>query len=161
MKKICLIMLSIFCIISIIACSKENSLAVELMGAGDKIHDTYTFANIGTKLRYDGNNSYTIYGSVESLNNEKVKTEFEINENISHVVAIKLSAVETKVEKNDVEVFVDGVENFDAEHLNGSSFTYILLVAKQGAEVEISVKWNKNVESKTYKIKFDNNLELK
>ena len=77
------------------------------------------------------------------------------------MVAIKLSAVETKVEKNDVEVFVDGVENFDAEHLNGSSFTYILLEAKQGAEVEISVKWNKNVESKIYKIKFDNNLELK
>lgn len=162
MKKflcLCLGFLSMFVFVS---CGKGKCCsAIELMGAGDKIHDSYTFANTGVKIKDDGSNTYTIYGSVEKLTDEKVKTEFGIKESVSHVVAVKLSAINSEVKKDEVEIYVDGAENYDAEHLNGSDFTYIIIETVPSNTVSISVKWNKEMAKLTYIINFDSELVLK
>lgn len=144
-----------------VACGNGGLKAIELMGAGDRMHDSYTFANIGTKIKDDGKNTYTIYGSVEKLIDENVKTEFKIAQDIMHIVAIKLSAIDEKVVKDEVEIYINGARNYDAEHLNGSSFTYILLEAKVGSTVSISVKWNNDADVINYILYFDQNLQLK
>jgi len=160
-KKILCSLIVFSIIVALAACSNNSKTAIELMGAGDKIHDSYTFANIGTKIKYEGDNVYKIYGSVDKLTDVNVKSEFEIEEKVEYVVAIKLSAVDESVVKDEVEIYVDGAENYDAEHLNGASFTYIILEAKQGVSVNISVKWNKDADTKEYVVKFDENLQLK
>ena len=111
---------------TLVGCNEGCGKAIQLMGAGEKIHDSYTFANVGTKIKDDGKTTFTIYGSVERLDNQIVKEEFDIAEDVMHIVAIKLCAKDEEVEKNVVEIYVDGVRNYDAEHLNGSSYTYIL-----------------------------------
>lgn len=145
---------------SFVACSQKQK-AIELMGAGDRIHDSYTFANVGTKIKEDDENKFFIFGSVEKLDNVAVKEEFKIAEDINHVVVIKLSAIESKVNKDEVEITVNGVRNYDAEHLNGSSYTFIILEAKPGATVSIGVKWNDVDDEKNYIINFASDLELK
>lgn len=155
---LCLSVLSMFMFVS---CGRGKCCsAIELMGAGDKIHDSYTFANTGVKIKEDGN-TYNIYGSVEKLTDEKVKTEFGIKESVSHVVAVKLSAIKSEVKKDEVEIYVNGAENYDAEHLNGSDFTYIIIEAVPSNTVSISVKWNKDMTKLTYILNFDSDLVLK
>lgn len=162
MKKIISL---IFCgILGLIICvgckTNEKVKTIELMGAGDRIHDSYTFANTGVKIS-DEKNVYTIYGSVEKLDDGEVKKEFDIADDVTHVVAIKLSAVDEDVDKNEVQIKVDGVRNYDAEHLNGSSYTYIILEAVPDETVTITVSWNKNSEEKTYIVYFSADLSLK
>ena len=162
MKKLWFIVFGFILPIVLVSCGQTNTIKdIELMGAGDRIHDSYTFANVGTKIKDDGENKYTIFGSVDKLDNLAVKEEFEIAEDINHVVVIKLSAIESKVIKDEVEITVNGVRNYDAEHLNGSSYTFIILEAKQGATVSIGVKWNKSDEVKNYIVNFASDLELK
>lgn len=160
MKKILLLFLIIFATFSLIGCGCEGCKAIELMGAGDRIHDTYTFANIGIKINEVQENYYEISGSVEKLTNNDVKNEFDIDEDVTHIVAIKLTAMNTKVEKDKVSINVNGIRNYDAEHLNGSDYTFIILEAVNGSTVSISVKWNDNDETKTYVIKFADDLNL-
>ena len=148
-------------IISFVGCNSSTIKPVELMGAGDRIHDSYTFANVGTHIEDNGNNEFTISGSVDKLTNEVVKNEFNIASDVTHIVAIKLMAIDKRVSKNEVEIYVDGARNYDAEHLNGMNYTFILLESKPDSLVSISVKWNKDAESDTYKIYFDKNLKLK
>lgn len=153
--------LIIVCTCLLVACNTASVKAIELMGAGDRIHDTYTFDNVGTKIKDDGKNTYTIYGSVDRLADENIKSEFEIAEDITHIVAIKLSAINEKVVKDEVEIYVNGARNYDAEHLNGSTYTFVLIEAKAASVVTISVKWNKNASVANYILNFDENLELK
>lgn len=161
LKRIVGFALIFVCIGLLVACNSGSAKAIELMGAGDRIHDTYTFDNVGTKIKDDGKNTYTIYGSVNKLTDNNVKNEFEIAEDVSHIVAIKLSAIGTKVIKEEVEIYVNGARNYDAEHLNGSTYTFILLEAKVGSVVTISVKWNKDADTLNYVLNFDEMLELK
>lgn len=159
-------MFSVFLIavISVVCCACCDGCtvkAIELMGAGDRIHDSYTFANVGTKIKDDGENKYTIYGSVDKLSDENVKTEFKIASDINYIVAIKLTSINTEVVKDEVEIYIDGARNYDAEHLNGSTYTFILLEAKADATATISVKWNSKAETLNYTIYFDSQLELK
>lgn len=163
MKKYCSIIFSfLFCFIVLVGCSKTSQTkAIELMGAGDRIHDTFTFANTGVEISDDGKNIYTISGSVEKLENADVKKEFNIAEDVSNVVAIKLSAIGEDVKKEEVQISVDGVRNYDAEHLNGSNYTFIILEAIADKTVTITVKWNNNAEEKTYIVYFASNLTLK
>lgn len=133
---------------------------IELMGAGDRIHDSYTFANVGVSIEREDESSYLISGSVEKFEDEKVKKEFSIDEDVTHLVAIKLSANGAEVEKDKVKITVDGVRNYDAEHLNGSDYTFIILEAKVGSSISIKVAWN-GEDEKDYNIKFDDNLLLK
>ena len=162
MKKIlccCLALISVFMFVS---CGKGKCCsAIELMGAGDRIHDSFTFANTGVKIKDDGKNVYTISGSVEKLTDENVKKEFGILESVEHVVAIKLTAIEQEVVNDEVEIYVDGAENYDAEHLNGSDFTFIILQSIPNNSVSVSVKWNKNADKLTYILNFDADLVLK
>ena len=160
LKRIIFFHFAVVLIFSLVGCA-QNKKAIELMGAGDRIHDTYTFANVGTNIKDNGNNSFTIYGSVDKLDNSAVKEEFDIDENISHIVAIKLSAIESKVNKDEVEIKVNGVRNYDAEHLNGSTYTFILLEAKPAETVSIAVKWNSSMQTINYIVNFDENLILK
>ena len=160
LKKVICITFAIVVMFQFVGCVQKEK-AIELMGAGDRIHDSYTFANVGTSIKDDGNNLFTIYGSVDKLENNAVKEEFKIAEDVSYIVAVKLSAIETKVNKDEVEIKVNGVRNYDAEHLNGSSYTFILLEAKPAETVSISVKWNASTDFITYMIKFDDNLLLK
>ena len=159
-KNIICFLFAIIIVASLVGCSEEKN-AIELMGAGDRIHDSFTFANVGTKIKDDGENVFTIYGSVEKLNNEKAKNEFEIDEDIEYVVVIKLSAVESKVVKDEDEITINGVRNYDAEHLNGSSYTFVILEAKPGVTVSIGAKWNKDADVKNYIVRFADDLELK
>lgn len=161
MKKFSIIIVSLLIIFVFVGCGSSCSDPIQLMGAGDKIHDSYTFANVGTVIKNDGKNTYTISGSVEKLEDENVKKEFNIAEDVSHVVAIKLCAENDKVVKDEVEIYINGARNYDAEHLNGSHFTYIILEAKQNQTVSISVKWNSKSESKTYILYFSKDLILK
>lgn len=162
MKKfISLIFCGIVCLMLCVACSKNEKMkAIELMGAGDRIHDTYTFANTGVEIS-DEKNVYTINGSVEKLSDAEVKKEFDIADDVTHVVAIKLSAIDEEVDKKEVQIAVDGVRNYDAEHLNGSTYTYIILEAVPDKTVTITVKWSENSEEKTYIIYFSADLNLK
>ena len=160
-KFLCLSCLVVFAFTTLVACGECSKKSIELMGAGDRIHDTYTFANVGTKIKENAENEFLIYGSVDKLDNEKVREEFKIDQDVKHIVAIKLCAIDTNVEKNEVEIKVDGVRNYDAEHLNGSDYTFILLEASAGKIVSISAKWSKSGDLKNYIVKFDSNLELK
>lgn len=161
MKKSILFLVMILISGGCVACAKnEKTNAVELMGAGDKIHDSYTFANEGVVLTKDGDD-YLISGSVYALNDEAVKKEFDIAEDVAHVVAVKLTAIESEVVEDEVEINVNGTRAYDAEHLNGDNYTYIILEAIPSDEVVISVKWNEKDEEKFYKVKFNEDLLLK
>lgn len=162
-KSIFAIFLSVVCLgvaIGITAC--ENKCKdIELMGAGDRIHDSYTFANNGVVLTDKGDNNYEISGSVEYLSDESVKKEFSIASDINYVVAIKLSnCSSTSVDSKNVEITVDGNRNYDAEHLNGSNYTFIILEAKPNSTTNITVKWNKDAEAKEYTIFMSQDLKL-
>ena len=163
MKKILsLCFIFMFSLIILVGCgSGQSAKAIELMGAGDRIHDSFTFANIGVKIKDDGKNTYTIYGSVEKLENAAVKKEFSIADDVNYVVAIKLTAIDSKVNKDEVEISTDGNRAYDAEHLNGSDYTFIILEAVPNKTTTISVRWNKDAEELVYVIYFDKNLELK
>lgn len=162
-KSILVIFLSTICLsvaIGITACESKCK-DIELMGAGDRIHDSYTFANSGVVLTDKGDNTYEISGSVEYLSDERVKEEFSIAEDINYVVAIKLSnCSSTSVDSKNVEITVDGNRNYDAEHLNGSNYTFIILEAKPNSTTTISVKWNKDAEVKQYSIFMVQDLKL-
>lgn len=161
MKKIVSIIFSIVVLFVFISCSNMSTKKpIELMGAGDRIHDTYTFANTGVKIEEKENNIYRIYGSVEKLDDDDVKKEFKIDDDVNNVVAIKLSAMDNKIDKKKLYVKVDGVRSYDAEHLNGSNYTFIILEAQKGKTVSISVSWNGEKEI-NYVISFDDNLTLK
>ncbi len=161
MKKFFCCLICLFTMFVAVSCgSGESAQAIELMGAGDRIHDSYTFANTGVKIKDDGDNSYTIYGSVDKLEDDKVKEEFNIDEDVDYVVAIKLTAIDTEVEKDEVEISVDGSRNYDAEHLNGSDYTFIILEAIPGNTAVIKVKWNSESTEKVYSIYFDSQLTL-
>lgn len=160
MKKIFICLCSIFLALTFISCSTcKEKLAIELMGAGDRIHDSFTFANLGVELKYEGNNVYAISGSVEKIENEDVKSEFDIPSDVSYVIAIKLSACGRDVIKDKVSIEVDGVRSYDAEHLNGNDYTFIILEVKKGENVSIKVSWNGEDEM-NYIVKFDDNLAL-
>ena len=147
--------------IALAACNNDECKDIQLMGAGDRIHDSYTFANTGVTLIDKGDNNYEVSGSVEYLSDQNVKDEFEIAEDVNHVVVIKLSnCTNTKVVDNQVEISVNGVRNYDAEHLNGSNYTFIILEAKVGSTTTISVKWNAEAETKTYTIYMTEDLQL-
>ena len=160
MKKIILSVLIILVSFNFISCGCKGCSAIELMGAGDRIHDTYTFANKGVTIKETDNNVYEIAGSVEKLTSEAVKTEFKIDADITHIIAIKLTAIDTKVDSDKVVINVNGSRNYDAEHLNGSDYTFIIIEAVKGSTVSISVKWNEEDEIKTYLLKFSNDLVL-
>lgn len=162
MKKVfSLFFICLFCM-TLVACGKGKCCeAVELMGAGDRIHDTFTFANTGVKIKTDDDKKFTIYGSVEKLMDENVKKEFDIDEDVTHVVAIKLTAIQDEVDKDKVKISVNGDRAYDAEHLNGSDYTFIILEAAKDRTVTITVKWNENADEKTYVIYFDEEIELK
>ena len=152
----------IFSFMIFVGCAKtENVKAIELMGAGDRIHDTYTFANNGVSISDDGKNTYTISGSVEKLTNQSVKDEFDIVGDIEYVVAIKLTAINEDVIKDEVVVSVNGVRNYDSEHLNGSNYTFIILEAIPDSTATITVKWNNSAEEKVYVVYFKADLNLK
>ena len=145
----------------LVACTKvEEKKDLELMGAGDRIHDTYTFANTGVMLEEKEENVYRIYGEVEKIENQKVKEEFEIDDEVTHVVAIKLSANGKEVKEDKVNIKIDGVRSYDAEHLNGSDYTFIILEAVKGKNVSLTVSWD-GVQENSYVIVFDENLSLK
>ena len=161
MRKILRVILLMGVMFAVVACSKvEEKCDIELMGAGDRIHDTYTFANTGVKIEEKEDGVYRIYGEVDKLENEQVKEEFNIDSEINHVVAIKLSANGEDVVKDKVSIKIDGVRSFDAEHLNGSDYTFIILEAVQNKSVSINVSWDGESE-KNYIIHFDENLVLK
>ena len=160
MKRIFYLILCCFMFV-FVSCSQTKEVnAIELMGAGDHIHDSFTFANVGVEIS-NKKNEYLIFGSVEKLTDEKIKKEFDIDESVTHVVAIKLSSLNEKVEKENLRIVVDGVENYDAEHLNGMDYTFIILEAIPKKTVEIGVKWNGKMNEKKYIIVFDEDLILK
>lgn len=160
MKKLCVFLCVVLFALVIVACSKTGGYDIELMGAGDRIHDSFTFANTGVSIVEHEDNVYTISGSVERLTDEKVKDEFDIDDDISHVVAIKLSANGKEVDKEKLSIKVDGVRNYDAEHLNGSNYTFIILEVVKGGVVSVVVSWD-GEQDNSYVIKFDENLILK
>lgn len=160
MKKVCFVFFSLLLSFVVVSCSNTCKKDIELMGAGDRIHDSYTFANTGVKIKEDEENVYTVYGSVEQLSDEKVKTEFNIASDISHVVAIKLCANGRVVDKEKVSIKVDGTRAYDAEHLNGSDYTFIILEASKGKIVSIVVSWDGETQE-SYVVKFDENITLK
>lgn len=161
MKKVLSVLFMIFTLVCIGACSKiETKKDIELMGAGDRIHDTYTFANVGVSIQETDKNIYKISGSIDKLNNNEVKNELDIDEDITHVVAIKLSANGKEVDKEQVSIKINGVRSYDAEHLNGSDYTFVILEAVSGTSVSIEVSWN-GVDKVNYIIIFDENLILK
>lgn len=162
MKKFICFLLVIFTAFAATACGENKTTnAIELMGAGDRIHDSYTFANTGVKLSSDGENVYTISGSVEKIDNEKVKKEFKIDDDVTHVVAIKLTAIDCEVKKDEVEIMVDGSRAYDEEHLNGTNYTFIILDAIASRTATIKVKWSKDADEKSYVIKFADDIVLK
>lgn len=160
MRKFFSVLLIFIMTLTLAGCGDEKCCeAIELMGAGDRIHDTYTFANVGTKIKKE-NDIYTIYGEVAPLESEDVKKEFKIDEDVTHVVAIKLTAIETEVKKDEVQISVNGLRAYDAEHLNGSDYTFIILEAVPSQMVTISVKWNKDATELNYVLTFAADLKL-
>lgn len=147
--------------IILVSCGQVNSKKdIELMGAGDRIHDTFTFANIGVDIKEREKGVYDISGSVERLEDEKIKTEFEIDSDVNHVVAVKLSANGKEVDESKVKIKVDGVRSYDAEHLNGRDYTFIILEVVKGESVSISVAWSGDEEN-NYILTFNDNIILK
>lgn len=161
MKKFFTVFACLVLSIILISCAQmEFKKEIELMGAGDRIHDSFTFANTGVEIEEVQDKVYKISGSVEKLEDENVKKEFDIADDVSHVVAIKLSANGRAVDKEKVEIDVNGVRNYDAEHLNGSDYTFIILEVIKSGSVSLSVKWDGGEEI-NYVIVFDDNLLLK
>ena len=160
MKKILSMILIAICIFGFVACSNSDKKDIELMGAGERIHDTFTFANRGVSITEKENNVYEISGEVDKINDDKIKQEFEIDNDIDYVVAIKLSANGREIKEDKLKIEIDGIRAYDAEHLNGKDYTYILLEAVANANVSISVKWDGEQENK-YIIQFSENLILK
>jgi hypothetical protein len=162
MKKLLSLFFACLACVLFVGCgSGKCCSAIELMGAGDRIHDTYTFANSGVKIKDDGKNTYTIYGSVDKIYNDAVKKEFDIADDVTHVVALKLSAINSEVKKDEVEISTNGNRAYDAEHLNGSDYTFIIFEAVPNKTTTITVKWNKDAEELVYVIYFDSELTLK
>ena len=95
------------------------------------------------------------------MTDSNVKKEFKIDEDVTHVVAIKLTAIEDEVKKDEVEITVNGSRSYDAEHLNGSDYTFIILEVNRGQTVSIGAKWNSEAEVKNYVINFSEEIELK
>ena len=148
------------CIFGFVACSNSGKKDIELMGAGERIHDTFTFANRGVSITEKEKNMYEISGEVDKINDDKIKQEFEIDNDIDYVVAIKLSANGREIKEDKLKIEIDGIRAYDAEHLNGKDYTYIILEAVADANVSISVKWDGEQENK-YIIQFSENLILK
>jgi len=100
-----------------------------------------------------------------NLNLDQVKDilekEFKIDNDVTHVVAIKLTAIKTKVVKDEAQISVNGSRAYDAEHLNGSDYTFIILEAVPDNTSTISVKWNKDAEELNYVVYFSADLNLK
>ena len=145
----------------VVACGQNECKELQLMGAGERIHDSYTFANNGVMLEKLQENQYLISGRVDYLSSAKVKDEFDIDPDISHVVVLKLcncSGNQTVPEQ--VEVAIDGMRNYDAEHLNGTDYTYIILEAVPAATTTITVKWNSEMEPIIYSLKMADDLQL-
>ncbi|MBQ8468616.1 MAG: hypothetical protein IJ542_02545 [Clostridia bacterium] len=144
------------------ACGEKECKELQLMGAGDRIHDSYTFANTGVTLSKLEENKFEISGSVDYLSSTKVKEEFNIADDVNHVVALKLrNCLSGTTVKDEVQIAVDGVRNYDAEHLNGDDYTFIILEAAPSRTVTISVKWSAKMEEQTYTILMSENLTLK
>lgn len=161
MKKLYFLFFGLILPIVLVSCGMNNTKKdIELMGAGDRIHDTFTFANLGVEIKEKETNVYEILGSVEKLEDKKIKEEFEIDEEVNNVVAIKISANGKEVNKEKVSVKIDGVRNYDAEHFNGTDYTFVILEAVKGKQVSIVVSWNGEDEV-SYVLQFSNNLILK
>lgn len=161
MRKLSLVFVMVFMMMFVVSCGESDTRkAIELMGAGDRIHDSFTFANVGVEIEEKENNVYRIFGSVEKLQNESIKTEFNIENDVNYVVAIKLSSIDSKVVDDKLKVKVDGVRSYDSEHLNGLDYTFIILEAVKGKTVSISVSWD-GEEELNYIVKFDEDLILK
>ena len=139
---------------------KETTKAIELMGAGDRIHDSFTFANLGVEIKEVSADEYKIFGSVEKLEDDLIKREFEIDEDVNHVVVIKISANGKEVDKEKFSIKIDGVRSYDSDHLNGTDHTFAILEAVKNQSVLIEVSWN-GQDKNNYIIKFDENLILK
>ena len=77
------------------------------------------------------------------------------------MVAIKLTAIDTAVDKEKLTISVNGIRSYDAEHLNGSDYTFIILEAVKNRTVTITVKWNEQAEEKTYVVYFAEDINLK
>ena len=161
MKRIFSLLLLSFILICVVACSDVSlKKDIELMGAGDRIHDTYTFANVGVEIKEIGENTYKISGSVDKLESSAVKSEFDIDEDVMNVVVVKLSANGKEVVDDKVLIKINGVRSYDAEHLNGIDYTFVILEAVPGASVSIEVLWN-GKDKNNYVIMFDDNLSIK
>ena len=161
MRKLSLVFVMVFMMMFVVSCGESDTRkAIELMGAGDRIHDSFTFANVGVEIEEKENNVYRIFGSVEKLQNESIKTEFNIENDVNYVVAIKLSSIDSKVVDDKLKVKVDGVRSYDSGHLNGLDYTFIILEAVKGKTVSISVSWD-GEEELNYIVKFDEDLILK
>lgn len=161
MKKLWFVFFGLILPIILVSCGMNNTKKdIELMGAGDRIHDTFTFANLGVELKEKEDNVYEISGSVEKLENQKIKEEFEIDEDINNVVAIKISANGKEVDKKKIRIKIDGVRNYDAEHFNGTDHTFVILEAVKGKQVSIIVSWN-GEEEIDYVLRFSDDLILK
>lgn len=161
MKRIFVMMMCFALLVVVSACADKNTKKdIELMGAGDRIHDTFTFANTGVELKEKEDNVYEISGYVEKLEDENVKNEFDIDEDVNNVVAVKLSANGREVIKDKVSIKVNGVRNYDAEHLNGNDYTFVILEAVKGKGVSIEVSWN-GEDNESYVIQFNENLTIK
>ena len=161
MKKFLYMGLMLCLMVVLVSCGTVQVKPIELMGAGDRIHDTFTFANNGVELKEESENIYRVSGSINKLVDEKIKKEFNVADSVNYVIAIKLSAVDSSVMKDEVEINIDGSESYDSEHLNGTDYTFIILEAVPEKTVNISVKWNKNDTQKNYVIQFDRDLILK
>ena len=147
--------------IALASCGQKECKELQLMGAGDRIHDSYTFANQGVVLTKLAENQFEISGRVKYLADDKVKEEFDIDADVNHVVAIKLcNCSGNQTNKNEVQIVVDGVRNYDAEHLNGDDYTFIILEAVPSDTVNISVKWNATMQPEEYTIKMADDLVL-
>ena len=161
MKKIWFLLFGLFLPIVLVSCGQMNTRKdIELMGAGDRIHDTFTFANTGVEIKETEDNVYKISGSVERLDNDAIKEEFDIDSDINYVVAIKLSANGVTVDADKLNIKIDGVRSYDAEHLNGKDYTFIVLEVIKGGSISISGTWN-GLEDFNYVLIFDNNIILK
>ena len=161
MRNLWFIILGFILPVILISCGQMNTKKdIELMGAGDRIHDTFTFANVGVDIKEKEMNVYEINGSVEKLEDEAIKKEFDIDSDVTHVVAIKLSADGKEIDESKLEIKVDGVRSYDSEHLNGKDYTFIILEAVKGKSVSIAVSWN-GVDENNYILTFSEKLILK
>ena len=98
---------------------------------------------------------------MEKIETDDIKKEFDIDSDINHVVTVKLTALDIEVDKSKVNISVNGVRNYDAEHFNGTNYTFIVLEAVPDRTVTITAKWNEKDPEKVYTIYFSDKLELK